>query len=407
MGAIGEQTDWSGFLKSAIAAVIPLNMHWDLTYRCDHKCVHCYLTDRQRKELSLEEAVGILDQLVDAGTLSILFSGGDLFLRPDALDILRAARDRNFDVRINTHGNFITEEVADALAEMRVARVSISIYSENPEVHESVTLIEGSHAKSIAGARRLVERGINVVFKTPVMVQNRSCYQTVGPLSESLGATWEMDAHIVPDDQSDFGLCSIGVHSSERVLAMIGEMLKKNETMPHWYEFGDAPPTARTCSAGTAMGYISPDGFLYPCLNWRDPMGDLRQHSFKTLWKESEAAQRQRKITRADYLTDCDGCGFNGKCHYCPGISHAEHGQAGRRSEYVCERTHLTMSAFEHAKHLSDTDQVLPTPGSSEAEALLERSTFADRQWSARQAGVSRPSDRIGPSLVQIGEPKL
>ena len=68
MGTFDAQSDWSGFVKSAIAHTIPLNMHWDLTWRCDHKCVHCYLTDRRQDELSLDESIDVLDQLVEAGT---------------------------------------------------------------------------------------------------------------------------------------------------------------------------------------------------------------------------------------------------------------------------------------------------------------------------------------------------
>ena len=81
MGELSAQNEWSGFVKAAMAQNIPLNVHWDLTWRCDHKCVHCYLTDRKRDDLSLEEAITVLDQLVDAGTLSLLISGGDPFLR--------------------------------------------------------------------------------------------------------------------------------------------------------------------------------------------------------------------------------------------------------------------------------------------------------------------------------------
>ena len=173
MGKLGTQNEWSGFVKAAMAQCIPLNVHWDLTWRCDHKCVHCYLTDRRKDDLTLDEAIGVLDQLVDAGTLSLLISGGDPFLRPDGIDIIKAARARDFDVRINTHGNFIDDELADVLAEIGVAKVSISVYSDNPEHHDAVTLIPGSHAKSVAAARRLVDRGVTVNFKTPVMVQNR------------------------------------------------------------------------------------------------------------------------------------------------------------------------------------------------------------------------------------------
>ena len=83
-------------ISQAIEMALPVSIHWDLTWRCDHKCVHCYLTDREQPELSYDECVRILDELVEAGTLTLLFSGGDPFLRPDAIDILRAARARDF-----------------------------------------------------------------------------------------------------------------------------------------------------------------------------------------------------------------------------------------------------------------------------------------------------------------------
>lgn len=118
-----------GLLQDAMAEAIPLSVHWDLTWRCDHKCVHCYLTERRQPELSLDECVAVLDQLAEAGTLMLLISGGDPFLRPDAVDFLRAARARTFDVRINSHGNHIDAGIADALAEIGISRVALSVYS--------------------------------------------------------------------------------------------------------------------------------------------------------------------------------------------------------------------------------------------------------------------------------------
>lgn len=399
-----------GFLQQAMAEAIPLSVHWDLTWRCDHKCVHCYLTERRQPELDLAECVDLLDQLAEAGAMMLLISGGDPFLRPDALDILRAARARTFDVRINSHGNHIDDRVADALAEMGVSRVALSVYSAEPGPHDAVTLIPGSQAKTLAAARRLIARGVPVRFKTPVMVQNRESFQTVGPLSESMGATWELDAHIVPDDQSDFGLCSIGVHPTDRMVAMLHDLARHRAHVTPITELVDTPSEARTCSAGTASAFISPDGRLFPCINWRDPIGDLRETPFAALWRDSPAVRRQRAITRASYLGDCDGCGFHGKCGYCPGISHAETGDAGRRSAYVCERTHLTMAAIEHMDRLNRAGAEVPAPGSAEADALFDRPTFAERQWAARRAGLSRPADRLplrsDRGLVQIEEPQ-
>ena len=47
MGTFDAQSDWAGFVKAAIDNIIPFTVHWDLTWRCDHKCVHCYLTDQK------------------------------------------------------------------------------------------------------------------------------------------------------------------------------------------------------------------------------------------------------------------------------------------------------------------------------------------------------------------------
>lgn len=393
-----------GFLREAMADAIPLSMHWDLTWRCDHKCVHCYLTERRQAELSLAECEDVLDQLAAAGTMMLLVSGGDPFLRPDAIAFVQAARARLFDVRINSHGNHIDDGIADALAAAGVSRVSLSVYSAVASDHEAVTLIAGSHEKTLAAARRLVARGVPVNFKTPVMTHNRASFHTVGALAEEIGASWELDAHIVPDDQSDFGLCSIGVHATDRMMATLVDLARNRQHVVPVDQLADAPSSARTCSAGTASGFISPDGRLFPCINWRDEIGSLRESSFAALWADSPAVKRQRSITRASYLGDCGGCAFHGKCGYCPGLSHAETGDAGRRSVYVCERTHLTMGAIEHMDRLNQTGAAVPAPGSEAAEVLFDRPSFAERQWAARKAGLARPGDRLG--LVVIGEPR-
>ena len=401
------------FFDHAIEQSVPLFVQWDVTWRCDHKCVHCYLTDRHQSELTLAEGVRILDELAAAGTLFLLLSGGDPFLRPDFMDIVRAARARQFDVKINTHGNFIDDAVADALAEAGVSKVALSVYSDRPEEHEAVTLVPGSHAKTLAAVRRLRARGVLVGLKTPLMVHNRERAAAVGPLAKSLDADWESDAHIMPDDTNDFGLCGIGAHATDRILTVLKGFEGVLAEVKPVHALEDTPSHRPTCSAGTASAYITPDGRLQPCINWRDDIGSLREHTFAELWwgeAGRDATGRQRAIRRASYLGDCEGCAFHGKCGYCPGISHAETGDAGRRSAYVCERTHLTMAAIDYAHALREAGRPLPEPGTPEAEQMFVEfgPTFAERQLAARRAGMARPSDRLrdAAGLVQIDDPR-
>ena len=82
-------------------------------------------------------------------------------------------------MRINTHGNHITEAIADQLADLGVMRVGI-LFTVLIQKSTAVTLIEGSHAKTIAACRMLSERGIKVTMKTPVVEPNQLSYHRVG-----------------------------------------------------------------------------------------------------------------------------------------------------------------------------------------------------------------------------------
>ena len=61
----------------------PLSVHFDLTYRCNERCVHCYLDHQDHGELTTQECTEILEQLAKAGTLFLTFSGGEIFRRQD------------------------------------------------------------------------------------------------------------------------------------------------------------------------------------------------------------------------------------------------------------------------------------------------------------------------------------
>src|SRR4029453_11941729 len=61
----------------------PLNVHLELTYRCNEQCVHCYCVvepgreqEVRRHELTLDEIRRLLDELADMGALYLTLSGG-------------------------------------------------------------------------------------------------------------------------------------------------------------------------------------------------------------------------------------------------------------------------------------------------------------------------------------------
>ena len=79
-------------------------LQWHVTQACDLRCAHCY--DRsERAELETGDGIRVLDDLYDFCRErhvrgQVTFSGGNPLLRPDFLELHRAARDRGFPVGI-------------------------------------------------------------------------------------------------------------------------------------------------------------------------------------------------------------------------------------------------------------------------------------------------------------------
>ena len=134
---------------------LPLNVHFDLTWRCNERCVHCYLDHEDYGEVTTGEVARVLNELAAAGTLFLTFSGGEIFLRKDFFELLETARRLHFDLNLKTNGLLVTPERAARLRQLGVAKMQISIYSADPAVHDAITKVPGSLARSLAAVHFL------------------------------------------------------------------------------------------------------------------------------------------------------------------------------------------------------------------------------------------------------------
>ena len=90
--------------QRALDRGVPLAVQLDVTYRCNERCVHCYLDHEDHGEMTTAEIRGVLDQLAAAGVFFLTLSGGEIFMRTDLFDIVEYARSLMFSVKIKTNG---------------------------------------------------------------------------------------------------------------------------------------------------------------------------------------------------------------------------------------------------------------------------------------------------------------
>lgn len=331
-------------VKRAQQLVVPLGVHVDVTYRCDLDCVHCYLTDRERTELSFEEYEALFDELRELGTLFLLVSGGEIFHRPDGFRILEAARARKFEVRIITHGGHIDEALADEIARIGIRVVGMSIYGADAETHDAVTKVPGSFERTKRAAALLAERGVPCTLKCVLMNVNRGVIDAVRAMARDLRVGVDFSFDIKGDHEGSDALMALNLELDDRlaVADCIYPDLLDRGTLPAF------SPDAHTCLAGNASCYVSPDGTVQPCLDWDEPAGNLRDRSFREIWLDSAVFRRARTIRRSSFQ-GCTSCEDHGHCGLCPAKAHRETGSPTGTAPSKCRETIAKVLAVRSA----------------------------------------------------------
>ncbi len=195
--------------EKAVRLGIPLSVHLDVTWRCNERCIHCYLDHDDNGELSFDEIHDLLRQMAHAGVFYLIISGGEPLLRNDLFAIIRRARELTFSVKLKTNAILIKEKEAALIRELGVESVQISIYSHRPEVHDAITKVRGSLERTLAAIRFLTARGLNVTIAHVMMRQNRfDSTRPVQALAAELGARFTIDPTITPHINGDRGLLS-------------------------------------------------------------------------------------------------------------------------------------------------------------------------------------------------------
>jgi AdoMet-dependent heme synthase len=332
----------------------PLSVHFDLTYRCNERCVHCYLDHDDHGELTTAECLTVMHELAHAGTLFLTFSGGEIFLRPDLYEILAEARRLHFDVSLKTNALLVTEERAARLREFGVRRVQISVYSDIPQVHDAITKVPGSLQRTLAAIPLLLEQGLQVKLACPLMRENLLAYRGVMALAEKIGVPYVLDLTITPMMDGNEAPLAHRLAVSSLLPVMQDPTLHACKPQPTaeasraMLDYPTAIGSAVSsgiessayedlpCSAGHNSCYISPYGDVFPCVQLPQAAGNLRRERFSDIWYHAPQLERLRGI-RESQLPVCSQCEIRSYCERCPGLALMEGGDLLGAYERACE----------------------------------------------------------------------
>ena len=297
----------------------PLRVMFELTYRCNFNCAHCYLPVSYRRrsvdELKTKEVFLVLDQLAESGCFYVGFTGGEPFLRPDIFQIILHAKKRGMQVIIHTNASLIDEKKAGKLAKLALNKVDIGLPALEQKSFERISGKSNSFKKVFKAIEFLKREKVPLGFKTCVLKENFSQIKAIQDYAELLGVSHRLEDMLFP-----------ALDGGQRIKQNIPEFIKRSNAqwlkahhLKHKLEANECAGVLTDslfpCGVGSSQCAITPKGEIKLCLMIDYPKYPIFDSDFKDCW-------RRLKITAAKINNEprsvCKECDLVSYCKWCP-----------------------------------------------------------------------------------------
>lgn len=322
---------------------------WNVTRRCNLKCVHCYSRSEDldyRGELSFEEGKALIDDLAAFGSPVILFSGGEPLVRRDILDLIRYAVKSGRRAVVSTNGTLITESLAEQLSDIGVSYVGISLDGLE-QVHDAFRGVPGTFARVMQAIKNCQACGLKVGLRFTINRRNFQDIPGIFDLVEAEGIPRICFYHLVYAGRGTDLVQEDLDHSQTRQVVdtildrtadlhhrgMPVEVLTVDNHAdgPYTYLHLEKEDPARAAevlqllkmnegnNSGRGIGCVSWDGEVYADQFWRHySFGNVRERPFSEIWTDPDdeflMKLKQKKLHVKGRCSQCrwlDICGGN------------------------------------------------------------------------------------------------
>lgn len=314
---------------------------WNITRRCNLRCVHCYSDSEAREypgELSYAECQAVVDDLARFGVPALLLSGGEPLMHPRFFELAAYARQRGLRLTLSTNGTLLDAEAAARLKQLGVAYVGISLDGIGDR-HDQFRGRPGAFDRAVQAFRHCKAVGQKVGLRLTLSAHTVADLDRILDFIEAEGIERVCFYHLV---YSGRGRAVVDVtHQQTRqaldkiidraarwaATGQAREVLTVDQPADGPYVYlrlvreGRQAQAQRAlellrwnqggaASSGTGLGNIDSQGEVHPDQFWQTvSLGNVRQRPFSQIW--SDAAHPLLKALRQPHRP------LEGRCARC------------------------------------------------------------------------------------------
>ena len=285
-----------------------LNFLWlELTNNCNNRCLHCYADSgpgTPNETVSHDRWLSVIDEGKNAGATAIQLIGGEPLLYLQWRKLVERAHKQEYEtIEIFTNATLITDEDIQFFKHHKVS-IATTIYSDNPDIHDRITLNQGSFTKTLENIKKLLTASIPLRIASIIMKPNETEVDAIMKLCASLGVEVNSPDVIRPTGRGD----------DENLLP---ENYTKPPIKPPFYtnrkSFADAL-NWHPCLAGKLA--ITATGDVIPCIFARNQIcGNILSQSLQDILT-GESLQQCWSTTK-DKISKCQDCEYRYACSDC------------------------------------------------------------------------------------------
>ncbi|MDR1049725.1 MAG: radical SAM protein [Deltaproteobacteria bacterium] len=320
---------------------------WNMTRACNLACAHCYASATPGPapdELTLPEAVGLVESLTDHGVPVILFSGGEPLMHPHLAELAALAVKRGARAVLSTNGLLLDRRMADKLKDIGLSYVGISLDGLGP-AHDAMRGRRGAFRGALEAIRTAGAAGLKVGLRLTLTRGNQNDLDALFDLMEAEGIPRVCFYHLV-DSGKNPALAGQGLTLEEtraavdliagrarmmREAGIAAEVLTVDNQADGPYLYlkmlaeGRADEAERAmellklnggASSGHGIASVSWNGLVHPDQFWRSVvLGSVRERSFPEIWHDPNNSLLMALKDKYSHLKGrCRDCRFLTVC---------------------------------------------------------------------------------------------
>ncbi|HEY4495115.1 MAG TPA: radical SAM protein [Candidatus Paceibacterota bacterium] len=334
------------------------------TQECNLSCQHCYANAKKplRNEMTTKELKSLVNDLAfmpwKNDVSRVALTGGEFFIRPDALEIIDHVHTKGFKVLLSTNGLLLNDEIISRLANYAASlKISVSLDGPTAKIHEIIRG-EGTFNQTIMAIQKLAVSGVSVGANMFVHQDNVNLIEETLHLAETLGVKAFNCLNLMRvgranSQRSQKELIRIPEHILYRNLFSIlrynlrYQELMKNSTFANQIMGIAGGVKSHYCGIGTNRAtYVRANGDIYPCPDTALPkflLGNVKNKQLHDIWEHSPLLDELRRLDVDTMNPICAKCDVR---YFCGGNCRGENYQVTkelRSPHFNCDEIRKTI----------------------------------------------------------------